>query len=80
LANEFDQGSGSGSLRPLAVSVRTAANLLGVGMTTMWGLMGPGSELEVLRIGRRTLVTLASLERLVAKSSTPPRQANDDTQ
>jgi hypothetical protein len=67
-------------LKPLAVSVRTAAALLGVGRTTMWSLVGPGgSELEVLRIGRRTLVTLASLERLVAKTSTHSRQANEDT-
>jgi hypothetical protein len=54
-------------LKPLAVSVRTAATLIGVGETTLWGLVGSGSELEVLRIGRRTLVTFASLERLVAR-------------
>jgi hypothetical protein len=54
-------------LKPLTVSVPTAATLIGVGETTMWGLVGTGSELEVLRIGRRTLVTFASLERLVAK-------------
>jgi hypothetical protein len=46
----------------------------------MWSLAGPrGSELEVLRIGRRTLVTFASLERLVAKTSAHSRQANEDT-
>ena len=66
-------------LKPLAVSVPTAATLLGVGTTTMWGLVGSGSELEVLRIGRRTLVILASLERLVAKASVPSRQAQEDT-
>ena len=33
----------------------------------MWGLVGSGSEVEVLHIGRRTLVTFASLERLVAR-------------
>jgi hypothetical protein len=65
-------------LKPLAVSVRTAAKLLGVGTTTMWGLVGSGSEVEVLRIGRRTLVTMASLERLVASGSAPSRQTRAD--
>jgi hypothetical protein len=66
-------------LKPLAVSVRTAAALLGVGTTTMWGLVASGSEVEALRIGRRTLVTMASLERLVAKTSAHSRQTNEDT-
>jgi hypothetical protein len=78
LTNEFEQGSASQSLKPLAVSVTTAAKLLGVGTTTMWGLVGSGSEVEVLRIGRRTLVTMASLERLVASGSAPSRQTHGD--
>jgi len=76
LTNEFEQGSPSRSLKPLAVSVTTAAKLLGVGTTTMWGLVGSGSEVEVLRIGRRTLVKMSSLERLVA--SAPSRQPHED--
>ena len=64
-------------LKALAVSVPTAARILGVGTTTMWGLVGSGSEVEVLRIGRRTLVTMASLERLVASGSAPSRQRRE---
>jgi hypothetical protein len=69
MSDDFEQGSPSGSLRPLAVSVRTAAKLLGVGTTTIWGVVGSGAELEVLRVGRRTLVKMASLEALVASHS-----------
>ena len=77
MTNEFDQGSGSGSLRPLAVSVRTAANLLGVGLTTMWALVGSGSEIQVLRIGRRTLVKMSSLEALVKSRSDTSKRTHD---
>ena len=77
MTNEFDQGSGSGSLRPLAVSVRTAANLLGVGLTTMWALVGSGSEIQVLRIGRRTLVKMSSLEALVELRSDTSKRTHD---
>ena len=77
MTNEFDQGSGSGSLRPLAVSVRTAANLLGVGLTTMWALVGSGSEIQVLRIGRRTLVKMSSLEALVESRSDTSKRTHD---
>jgi hypothetical protein len=67
-------------LKPLVVSVRTAAAPLGVGTTTIWRLVGPGggSELEVLRIGRRTLITFASVERLVASGSAPSRQTHGE--
>ncbi len=78
MTDDFEQTSPNGSIRPLAVSVRTAAKLLGVGTTTMWGVVGSGSEVEVLRIGRRTLVTMASLERLVASGSAPSRQTRAD--
>ena len=65
-------------LKPLAVSVPTAATLLGVGTTTVWNLIATG-RIEVLRIGRRTLPTVASLERLVAETAVPSGQARDDT-
>jgi hypothetical protein len=78
LTNDFVGGSSGRSPKPLAVSVTTAAKLLGVGTTTMWGLVASGSEVEALRIGRRTLVTMASLERLVASASAPSRQPHED--
>jgi excisionase family DNA binding protein len=46
-------------LKPLAVSVPTAAALVGVGTTTIWDLIRQ-RRIEVVRIGRRTLPTIAS--------------------
>lgn len=64
-------------LKPLAVSVRTAATLLGVGTTTIWSLIAT-RRIEVIRIGRRTLATMSSLEALVASASAPSRQPHED--
>jgi hypothetical protein len=67
-------------LRPLLVSVKAAAELLGIGLTSMWGLIGgeiPGGEhVQVVHIGKRTLVVLASLDSLIAALSTPARQTS----
>jgi excisionase family DNA binding protein len=68
--DELEQYSSGPPLKPLSVPVRTAANLLGVGTTTTWNLISTG-KLSVIRIGRRTLVTMASLEALVATVATP---------
>jgi hypothetical protein len=65
VTDQIEQGSGSRPLKPLAISVPTAATLLGVGTTTTWNLIST-AKLDVIRIGRRTLVTMASLESLVA--------------
>lgn len=52
-------------LGPLAISVKTARELIGLGNTSMWGLIKSG-DVDVVRIGRRTLVVAASLDALVA--------------
>jgi hypothetical protein len=62
---ELEQYCRNQSLKPLTVAVKTAAKLLGVGITSTWGLIST-RRVEVIRIGRRTLVTMASLEALVA--------------
>jgi excisionase family DNA binding protein len=53
------------SVKPLAVTVRTAAKILGVGNTTMWGLVKSG-RVKTVTIGRRRLVIYASIETLLA--------------
>jgi hypothetical protein len=53
-------------VRPLTVSVKVAAGALGLGLTTVWGLIS-AQELEVIRVGRRTLVVVASMERFVER-------------
>jgi len=50
--------------KPLAVPVKTACKLVGVGNTTMWALIKDG-RVKTVRIGRRRLVIYASLETLL---------------
>jgi hypothetical protein len=56
-------------LRPFAVSVSKAAKLLDSGESTVWAKLARG-DLEAIKDGARTKVTLASIERHV---STWPR-------
>jgi excisionase family DNA binding protein len=51
--------------RPLAVSVKMACKLVGVGNTTMWALIKAG-RVKTVSIGRRRLVIYSSLESLLA--------------
>ena len=53
--------------RPLAVSVKTACKLVGVGRTSMWALIKSG-RVRTVSIGRRRLVIYASLETLLSVS------------
>jgi len=58
-------------LKPLAVPVRKACELIGVGNTTMWALIKAG-RVKTTSVGRRRLVIYATLEELVT-SSDPAR-------
>lgn len=49
---------------PKALSVEDAATALGVSVRTVWRQVGLG-HLDTVRIGRRTLISTASLDRLV---------------
>jgi excisionase family DNA binding protein len=53
-------------IKPLAVTVKIACGLLGVGNTTMWGLIKAG-RVKTVSIGRRRLVIYASLEALISE-------------
>jgi excisionase family DNA binding protein len=50
--------------KPLAVTVKRACKLLGVGNTTMWALIKTG-RVKTVSIGRRRLVIYSSLESLL---------------
>jgi hypothetical protein len=62
---------------PLAVTVQRACELSGLGPTSIWGFLKSG-RLEAVRVPgvRRTLISYASLVRLLAPTSasqpTPP--------
>jgi hypothetical protein len=49
---------------PITVTVATACAVSGLGPTTMWSLIGQ-KKVEAVRIGRRTLIVWASLQRLL---------------
>jgi hypothetical protein len=51
--------------KPLAVPVKTACRLVGVGHTSMWALIKEG-RVQTVSVGRRRLVIYASLEALVS--------------
>jgi excisionase family DNA binding protein len=59
--SEFDGGS---PLKPLAVSVKTARQLLDIGNSKMWELISEG-RVETVRLGRKRLVLYHSLEALL---------------
>jgi hypothetical protein len=56
--------SGKG-IKPLAVPVKTACQLVGLGNTSMWALIKAG-RVKTVSIGRRRLVIYASLESLLS--------------
>lgn len=47
----------------LAISINDAAKALGVGRSSIYGLI-KAQKLDVIKIGTRTLITTASLNRL----------------
>lgn len=51
-------------MEPIAVSVNEAARALSLGHTSVYALIKEG-RLEVVKLGRRTLVKTASIRRLV---------------
>ena len=60
--------------KPLAVSVRTACELIDVGNTSMWQLISSG-RVQTTTIGRKRLVIYASLEKLLESGPAPgPRR------
>lgn len=58
----------------LAISVNDAAKALGVGRTTVYGLIN-SKDLETIKIGRRTLVKMDSI-RLLVGSNLSESEAN----
>lgn len=63
---QMERNSQDSSPRPLCVRVPTAARMLGIGLTKMYALIGAG-EVQTIRLGRVTLITIASLERLIER-------------
>jgi excisionase family DNA binding protein len=56
--------------QPITVTVQTAKQITGLGLTTIWALIRDG-KFQAVRIGRRTLIRYDSIERLLEPSATP---------
>jgi excisionase family DNA binding protein len=52
-------------MEPLAISINDAAKALSLGRTSIYGMIADG-RLEAFKLGRRTLVRMESVRRLVA--------------
>lgn len=68
-------------MKPVAISVRTAGQLSGLGRTRLYELMNAG-RLASVSVGRRRLISLASLEDLLSPqykvaAGTDPRRAKN---
>ena len=76
-ANTVTPTTAADTVRPLTVTVRRACELSGLGPTSIWAFLRDG-RLEAVRVPsvRRTLVSYASLARLLAAQtdSPPPRR------
>lgn len=58
--------SGQQSVDPICVRVNDAARMIGVGRTKLYELISSG-ELEAIKIGKATRITMASLQKLVER-------------
>jgi len=54
----------------LTVSIKTAAAMIGIGRSTLYGLLDVG-EIETIKVGRRRLVVVASLRAFVESKRLP---------
>ena len=52
-------------MEPLAVSVNDAAKALSLGRTSIYAMIADG-RLEAFKLGRRTLIRMDSIRRIVA--------------
>ena len=60
--------SGHQPVEPICVRVNDAARMIGVGRTKLYQLIATG-EVEMVKIGKATRVTTASLRELVGRGS-----------
>lgn len=58
------------TVKPRAVSVADAAKAMGIGVTHAWRLIGEG-VITPVKLGGRTLVELAEIDRVIEKHRCP---------
>lgn len=57
-------------LEPICVTVNEAARMIGVGRTKLYELIASG-EIQVIKLGKSTRITTASLHELVMRQREP---------
>lgn len=57
-------------MKPITLTISAACRCIGIGQTKLYELINDGS-LDAVKLGRRTLVTTASIERLFGHLATP---------
>ena len=57
-------------VEPICVKVNDAARMIGVGRTKLYELIASG-EIEVIKLGKSTRITTASLHKLVMQRRAP---------
>lgn len=60
-------------MEKLALTVAEVCSAVGIGRTTVYKLVAQG-DLEILKIGRRTLITMCSAKALIERSRIPEFQ------
>lgn len=55
------------TLQPIAVDVKTAASMLGIGRTLLWEITAPRGPLRSFRIGRAVRYRVVDLQNYVAE-------------
>lgn len=55
-------------MEPLALSINDAAKILSLGRTSIYAMIGDG-RLEAFKLGRRTLIRMESVRRIVASAT-----------
>ena len=57
---------GDAAPAPLCVRINVAARMIGIGRTKLYELIGKG-EVDVVKVGKATLVTTASLNAMIER-------------
>jgi excisionase family DNA binding protein len=74
LAKAVDTKHDAHPVAPLLISIAEAAKALGIGRTTLYGLI-TGGRITPVRIGGRTLVPITEMQRFVSSLDAAGRPA-----
>ncbi len=68
MAHKAPNGTTSGTLEPITVSIPTGCSMSGLGRSTIYRMLDAG-EIESVKIGKRRLLILASLQKRLTQTA-----------